>query len=259
MINQLRYLTFGIAVLSVLVATSVRAEIDSTDVEELSNRENSPPPPYLPTFPPPLSNLEQPATTVEEWIAQIEQSVVQVTRVQVNATETGLEIILETNEPLEVPSTSAVGNALITDIPNAVLTLPEGGEFQAANPTAEIALVSVAGLPNNRVRVAITGVDALPSANLSVEASGLVIAVTPGTGVAEIEDDAIQVVVTATRTEEDILDVPRSVTVITREEIEEQSRLNRNLFEILGTTVPGFGPPNQSDRNNAQTLRGRDV
>ncbi len=65
MINQLRYLTFGIAVLSVLVATSARAEVDSIDMEELSNRENS--------TPLPLSNFEQPATTVEEWIAQIEQ------------------------------------------------------------------------------------------------------------------------------------------------------------------------------------------
>ena len=270
MINQLRYLTFGIAVLSVLVATPARAEIDSPGMEEFnvdewtSEEAGEPAPSTLQplhpsTLQPLLSNSEQPATTVEEWIAQIEQSVIQVTGVQLNATETGLEIILETNEPLEVPSTSAVGNALITDIPNAVLALPEGEEFQAANPTEEIALVSVTGLPNNRVRVAITGVDAPPTANLSVEASGLVIAVTPGTGVAATEDDAIQVVVTATRTEEDILNVPRSVTVVEREEIEEQSRLNRNLFEILGTTVPGFGPPNQSDRPNAQSLRGREA
>ncbi|NJK64294.1 MAG: TonB-dependent receptor [Synechococcaceae cyanobacterium SM2_3_1] len=68
-----------------------------------------------------------------------------------------------------------------------------------------------------------------------------------------------EIVVTATRSEQDILDIPRTVTVITREEIESQSSITRNLFEILGNTVPGFGPPNQSDRNNAQLFRGREA
>lgn len=257
MIKQFWYWVVGVSLLSVLLPTPAKAQLHREGAETLTPEESSTPSPLIPT-PPLLSNSEQPATTVEEWIAQIEQSAIQVTGVQVNATDTGLEIVLETNEPLDVPSTSTVGNALITDIPNAVLALPEGDEFQAANPTEGIALVSVTGLPNNRVRVAITGVDAPPTADLSIESSGLVLAVTPGTETAETEDDAIQVVVTATRTEEDILDVPRSVTVVEREEIEEQARLNRNLYEILGTTVPGFGPPNQSDRNNAQLLRGRE-
>jgi iron complex outermembrane receptor protein len=88
-----------------------------------------------------------------------------------------------------------------------------------------------------------------------------VFGVTPVTEVDVAETDeieTIELVVTATRTEEDILEVPRSVTVITREQIEEQSKLTPNLFDILGYTVPGFGPPNQSDRNNALTLRGRE-
>jgi iron complex outermembrane recepter protein len=140
MLNRWQYLMFGFAVLSVLVATSARAEIDGEDVEELSSRGNSIPsplfpgatlhePPITPLPPLLLSNLEQPATTVEEWIAQIEQSAVQITGVRVNATETGLEITLETDEPLEAPATSVVGNALIADISNAVLALPEGEEF----------------------------------------------------------------------------------------------------------------------------------
>lgn len=46
---------------------------------------------------PRLSNLNQPATTVDEWISQIAQtSVVQITGVRLNATEAGLEIVLET-------------------------------------------------------------------------------------------------------------------------------------------------------------------
>jgi iron complex outermembrane receptor protein len=258
--NQLQYLTFGIGVLSIVVAPSARAEELVTSQWSLGDR-REPVTHNTPDNRQVSDDNEQPATTVEEWIAQIEQSVIQVTGVVVNAAATGLEITLETSEPLEAPTPSVVGNALIADIPNAVLALPEGEEFQATNPAEGIALVSVTRLPNNRVRVAVTGVDAPPTASLSVEASGLVIAITPQTEVTEAaatDEDAIQVVVTATRTEEDILNVPRSVTVIEREEIEEQSRLNRNLFEILGTTVPGFGPPNQSDRNNAQSLRGRE-
>ncbi|NJN88316.1 MAG: TonB-dependent receptor [Leptolyngbyaceae cyanobacterium SL_7_1] len=235
MVNQLRYWMVGVGVLSVLVATSARAAMTSEAVGEFGGE-----------------------AAVKQWIAQGE-SVVLITGVRVDATETGLAIAVDADKPLEIPSTSVVGNALIVDIPNAVLALPEGEEFQAVAPTAEVALVSVTSLPNNRVRVAITGVNAPPTVDLGVTGAGLLLAVTPETEAAEAEEDAIQVVVTATRTEEDILDVPRSVTVVPRETIEEQSRLNRNVFEILGTTIPGFGPPNQSDRNNAQTLRGRDV
>ncbi|NJL55595.1 TonB-dependent receptor plug domain-containing protein [bacterium] len=184
----------------------------------------------------------------------------QITGVQVHETEDGFELNLEATGPLQEPDTSVVGNALIAEIPNAVLALLEGEMFEQFGPAEGIALVSVTNLPDGGVRVSITGTDGPPAAQVSAAAGNLVLSVVPGVaGAAAAETDAIQVVVTATRTEEDILNVPRSVTVVTREEIAEQAALNRNLFEILGTTVPGFGPPNQSDRNNAQVLRGRDV
>ncbi|NEO27121.1 MAG: TonB-dependent receptor plug domain-containing protein, partial [Kamptonema sp. SIO4C4] len=49
------------------------------------------------------------------------------------------------------------------------------------------------------------------------------------------------------------------MTVVTREQIEEQTNLTTNLQDILGQTVPGLGPPTQSFRNFAQSLRGRQV
>jgi iron complex outermembrane recepter protein len=247
MLNQLRYLMVGMAVLSALVATSARAEGDSQEVAERSDRRSSV---VMGRSSLGLDGEQvtndsgqlaiaapaQPATTVEEWFAQIEQAVTQITGVQVNAAEAGLELILETEQPLEIPSTSVVGNALIADISNAVLALPAGEEFQQANPAEGIALVSVTGLPNNRVRVAITGVDAPPTADLSIESSGLVLAVTPGTEAAETDEDAIQVVVTgeqeegyiidnattATRTDTPIRDVPQSITVIPQQVLEDQ-------------------------------------
>jgi iron complex outermembrane receptor protein len=63
-------------------------------------------------------------------------------------------------------------------------------------------------------------------------------------------------VVTATRTEEQEERVPRSVTVITREEIEEQADISRSLTQILGRTLPEFTPSEQS-RALGQELRGR--
>jgi iron complex outermembrane receptor protein len=210
---------------------------------------------------PRLSDLEYPASSVEEWIAQLEQGVVQITAVQLVSTEGGIEVRLETTEgELAVPATSVIGNALIAEIPNVVLALPEGDSFEQFDPTEGIALVSVTGLPGDRARVSITGTNAPPEAQVTVEAGTLVLSVMPGVvGTATEQDDAIQVVVTATRTEEDILNVPRSVTVITREEIEAQSNLTTNLQDILGQTVPGLGPPTQRFTNFPQTLRGRNV
>lgn len=218
---------------------------------------------------PRLDELERPATTLEEWYSQSQQvdkaiaqaEVVRVTGVQLNPTPEGLEVILATADgQLESPSTSVVGNALIAEIPNAVLAL-DTDEFRADNPVEGITSVSVTQQNANSIRVAVTGETAVPTVQVISAERGLVLSVTPAVRQeeAEVEEvEEIELVVTATRTEEDVLNVPRSVTVITREQIEQQSKLTPNLFDILGNTVPGFGAPNQSDRNNALTLRGRE-
>lgn len=196
--------------------------------------------------------------TGNEWMQQIAQSIVQVTGVQVNLTDTGVEVVLETAEgQLASPTTSILGNALIADIPNAALALPEGGEFQEVSPAEGIALVAVTPRADG-IRVAITGVDAPPTAEVRTEAQGLVLSVVPGTEAAGTEDDAIQVVVTGTRTEEEETRIPRSITVIDREELETQRNLPVTLREILGREVPGFNPPSLS-RNDRGTIRGRGV
>jgi iron complex outermembrane receptor protein len=208
-----------------------------------------------------LSEVEPPATTVADWMAQIEASQVQITGVRVEPTETGLSVVLETAEgEVVTPTTSVVGDALIAEIPNAVLALPDGEAFEQFNPAPGIGLVRVTSLPGERVQVSITGTEAPPTAQVSTEAGNLVLSVVPGVMPEEAEEvEEIELIVTATRTEEDIRDVPRSVTVITREEIEEQTNLTTNLQDILGQTVPGFGPPTQGFRTAIQTLRGREA
>ena len=184
-----------------------------------------------------------PATTVEEWRAQITQSRVTITNVRVEATAAVLQIVLETaGGELTLTATQTVGEALIAEIPNAVLDLPEGEPFEQFGPAEGIALVSVTNLPGDRVQISITGTEAVPQAQISAEAGSLVLSVVPGVATAtDADDDAIQVVVTGEeagsdyfvpnarstlRTDVDIRDTPSSIQVIPQQLIEDQGATN---------------------------------
>ena len=71
--------------------------------------------------------------------------------------------------------------------------------------------------------------------------------------------DRVEIVVTATRTAERVTNVPRSITVIDSEELQQQVGSSRNIGEALANQVPGFAPPTQITSTYGQTLRGRDV
>lgn len=205
-----------------------------------------------------LDEIDQPMTTVSEWLDQIAQAAnLQITGVRLEAIETGLEVVLETEGQFAEPSVSVVGNAWIADIPNAVLVLSEADEFQSANPVAGIALVSITNLPNNRVRVAITGVDASPTVNLNMADQGWVLAITPTTEAAEPPDseEAIQVVVTGEQDDGYILpetpdvfrlnaplrDLPRSIQVVPQAVIADQAatRLRDAVRNVSGVVQSG--------------------
>jgi iron complex outermembrane receptor protein len=191
-----------------------------------------------------------------------------------------LGVVLETSEgELSALATETVGNALIAEIPNAVLAVPEGDSFEQFDPAEGIALVSVTGLPGDRVRVSITGTDTPPEAQVSAEAGNLVLSVAPGAeGAAGAEEEAIQVVVTGeqdagycvpstsvgTRTDTPILDVPASVQVVPRQVTEDQGAtdLNEALRNVSGVvkarnprdifsgfTIRGFDSDNTCLRN----------
>jgi len=215
----------------------------------------------------PIAN-HRPATPGKEWRAQLDASPVQITGVQLVPTPEGIEILLETPTGAStLVQSSQQGNRFIAEISNAQLALPTGDRFRQENPTEQIALVTVAPLDANRIQVVITGNQVAPTGQIFVRGQqGLILKVdatrvptttTPEPTPTAEEAEPIELIVTATRTEEDPLDIPRSVTVITREELEEQTATTRNLNDILGLLVPGFGPPNQLRATNTQTLRGR--
>jgi len=189
-----------------------------------------------------------------------------VTNIQVQQTDSGLELILESSTGKQ-PETfrTTYGETLIIDLINTQLS---GEGFEEENPAPGIASVEVVQQYSNTVRVKLVGTKEVPTAQVNTTGQGIALNVSTGITTAEEpaptpqqpeagQQEPIELVVTATRTEERQEDVARSVTVIDREEIEQQTNLTRNLGDILGQLVPGFGPPNLANRTNAQTLRGR--
>ncbi|MGD1904395.1 MAG: TonB-dependent siderophore receptor, partial [Leptolyngbyaceae cyanobacterium] len=189
------------------------------------------------------STSPEPATA--EWQAQIEASLVRITGIRVEATEAGLQVVIEADGELTSPSQSVSDNALVLEIPNAILAEP----FQDFEPAEGIALVQATALPGDVVQVAITGSDAVPVVNISSEVAGLVLGVTPGVAQAGADDDAIQLVVTgeednyvvpnattATRTDTPLRDTPQSIQVIPQEVLQDQGviRLNDAIRNASG-------------------------
>ena len=190
----------------------------------------------------------------------IAQGITEVTGVQLNQTDKGLEVILETAAggklvPLILPE----GNNLVIDILDATLALQTGSEFKETNPSPGINEIALTPVDASSIRLTIAGETQAPDGSIVSSDQNLVLSITPEA--TETADEPIQeiniVVTAATRTEEDIDDVDRSVTVIDKEEIEEQTNLTRDLGDILGREVPGLAPGNQSSSEFGQTLRGR--
>jgi len=226
-----------------------------------------------------LLNILGLAATVPVLMAQpVHAQLVQVTGVQLSPTETGLEVILETPEGTSPQVfTNRYGQTFVADIVNTQLALPDGKTFRQDNPVEGIASVTVTQQTPNSIRVTVTGEMGVPSGQVTQSDRGLVLSLMPKADPTAVQptpetpesetaeeptasgEEEIDIVVTATRTEEQAQDVPRSVTVIRREEIEQQTQLTRNLQDILGRLVPGLAPPTQSSSNFGQSLRGRNV
>lgn len=165
------------------------------------------------------------------------QAATQITGVRVEPDGEQLRIVIDADRDLPEPSTSVVGNAVVAEIPNAVLVLPEGGNLEQFAPGPGIALVSVTNEPGNRVRISITGSNWPPAVNVSAGAAGLVLEIAPGLGWASDDDEAIRIGVTgegdegyaprnassATRTDTPLRDIPRTIQVIPEQVLKDQA------------------------------------
>jgi iron complex outermembrane recepter protein len=236
---------------------------------------------------PQLSDVELPVTSAQILVQQATPTntpatsgeVVSITGVKANPTDKGVEVILETTagDKLQVANRST-GNNFIADITGGQLRLANGDAFtfKSEKPLAGITEITVTNIDANTMRVTVVGEKALPAVELFDDDTGLIFTVAatattsqepekppvtekPEEKPTAQQDDPIELVVTATRTEEDIQNVPRSVTVINREQIEQQAKLSSNLADILARTVPGFGSPTNRTDIFGQTLRGRNI
>ncbi len=208
---------------------------------------------------PRISTLQPARTHPQGVLAHSSNSAVVITGVRINRVATGIEVVLETatSEALQA-TTRSEGNNAIADINNAQLRLPSGNFFRQDNPAAGIASVTVTNSDANSIRVTVIG-DTAPQVELYDSDTALIVSFTT-TGTPEAEPSAeepIEIVVTATRTEEELTNVPRSVTIITREQIEEQTAASRDLQDLLSRTVPGYGASSRRAFSNSTTLRGR--
>ena len=195
-----------------------------------------------------------------------------VTKVELNSVADDsleLRLITPTDEPIQTFPTSTGDNTLLIDIPNTQLQLQNRDSIRWSDPSVEIREISVTQASPDTIQIRIRGATIVPEINVTSASNGLLINLPQQGSLAETtpdptpteepstQEDVIELVVTATRTEEESTDIPRSTTVISREEIEQQSQLSNNLPDILGKTVLGLGPPSQSASNRAQSLRGR--
>ena len=198
-----------------------------------------------------------PAKSEPTEIAQAEAA--EITDVQIVSTPMGLTVSLITSGPLTAGDARTVGNALITEIPNATLNLADAAAAIQFDPAAGIALVQVDSLPNGSVRLTVTGSDAPPAVEVVTagqnDAQALVFSVAP-TVVSSADTLApIRILVTgeqaadtyyeprtstATRTDTPILDVPQSVQVIPRAVIEAQQAIELDdAIQNLSGVVSG--------------------
>lgn len=74
----------------------------------------------------------------------------------------------------------------------------------------------------------------------------------------EVESNTLDnVIISATRSAENIKNITSSVSVISKKKLETEMAVNPDLSTILANQVPGFAPTAQTGNNVGQNLRGR--
>ncbi|MBW4619671.1 MAG: TonB-dependent siderophore receptor [Cyanosarcina radialis HA8281-LM2] len=213
----------------------------------------------------PVTDLPAAATTVKEWTAQIEAATAQITAIRLVPVENRLQVELDTADGRKVQATTRVeGNALIAEIPNAVLNLPEGPSFRAEKPAINITEVTANQLNASTVQIRIVGERIAPTTEVVASDRGLVLSVAPGSEA----ETPVEIVVTGeqeqgyrvpntsvgTRTDTPLRDIPQSIQVIPQQVIREQGATR--LREIL-ENAPGVSGSFRSPRQTSNYFNSR--
>ncbi|MEH2278516.1 MAG: TonB-dependent siderophore receptor [Nostoc sp.] len=221
-----------------------------------------------------LSDFKTPITNAQPLLVQTPSQgsqVTSITGVKANATDKGVEVILQTPVGTRLQLTNrSTGNNFIVDVSGGQLRLPSGEvfTFRSEKPLAGITAITVANIDATTVRVTVVGEKALPTVELFDDDTGLVFAVastataqqppqtpqteeqpaprTPQESPAAQQDEPIELVVTgeadsyrvqeattATRTDTPLRDIPQSIQVVPQQLLEDRNV--RNPIEALET------------------------
>ncbi|MEA5549550.1 TonB-dependent receptor [Anabaena cylindrica UHCC 0172] len=183
-----------------------------------------------------LPQINPPARTVKNWLAQEAQLAIpiKIIDVQLKSTEGGLELILETEagQISSLPTPSRDGKTLTVEIAGAVLALTTEQEFKSSKPVEGIETIAVTQVAADRVRVEIIGSEESPTLTVNTLENALVFDLKT---VASEPD--IELTVTAQKRTEDAQDVPLSLTVIPRQELEDGQI---SSFQGIANNTPNF-------------------
>ena len=108
----------------------------------------------------------------------------QVTNVQLNPVNGGISVALKTSSGSRPQVfTTKRGKALVADVINTQLRLPQGNSFRQDNPAPGIASVEVSQLDANSIRVTVTGSNNVPSSQPLVRSpNGITLRFSPSAG-----------------------------------------------------------------------------
>ena len=184
-----------------------------------------------------------------------------VTGIEVNQTESGLEVILKTTAGSEklVPLILPEGNDLVIDILDATLGFSIRNGVTELNPAPGIEQVQLSRVDDTSIRLTITGESQTPNAEVIPSRQNLVLSVTPEQTTAQEDEpsEEIDIIVTSTtvgtRTETDLQEVPQSVQIIPQETL-EQRKIN-NFTEAL-RNVPGIVSITDTNNFSLINIRG---
>ncbi|MGB3653355.1 MAG: AMIN domain-containing protein, partial [Rivularia sp. (in: cyanobacteria)] len=120
------------------------------------------------------------------------QTTTQITEVKLNQADGGVNLVLKTSDGSRPQVfTTKRGNALVADIINTQLRLPQGNSFRQDNPTDGIASVSIGQLDANSVRVVIKGTGSAPETKpVERKQNGLTFALMPSAGMSTASEES---------------------------------------------------------------------
>jgi iron complex outermembrane recepter protein len=203
----------------------------------------------------------QPSIQASDLLAQ-ETTTVKITGVKLNPSATSLEVILETATGVTFkPTTRTEDKTWIAEVDGAVLALPDGTAFEAANPADGIDSVRITQLDRQKIQIRVVGAETIPNVVIKSNQSPTATE-TPEEGEEELVVTGdrttpgyrVPNASTATGTDTPILETPFSVQVVPKEVIRDQQATR--IEEALGNVSSVYSLGTDSGRDANFNIRG---